>query len=218
MGVAKRANILGVKVLNRNGGGSTSTIISGLNFIAEDHIRRSRQPGFRGSVMSMSLGSESRTQIIERFVQAVSDAGVHVAVAAGNESKDACLVTPGAMGTIDSNIVSVGAIDIEDNRPAFSNFGRCVSIYAPGANVLSTFINERNPDVRTFLAPLSGTSMATPHVAGVMAGFLSAYPQLRDDPAALKASLLRTAVPSDRLANIRGDPAIILNNGIKRVL
>ncbi|RPA84812.1 subtilisin-like protein [Ascobolus immersus RN42] len=218
-GVAKKANIFGVKVLNAAGGGRSSDIIAGLDVIVQSHRTRSATAGFKGSVMSMSLGNNGISQVIDNAVKLVSNAGIHVAVAAGNESKDACLVSPGNLGTNDGQnaIVSVGAIDINERRPNFSNFGSCISVYAPGVQVLSTFIQQpqqRGANTNNFITPLSGTSMATPHVAGLMAVLISENPELGKDPLALKNKIIADAQPAATLRDVAGDPAIVVNNGI----
>lgn len=220
-GVAKKANIFGIKVLNAAGGGRSRDIIAGMDAIVQSHRTRSAQPGFKGSVMSMSLGNNDVSAVIDNAVKAVSAAGIHVAVAGGNESKNACTVSPGNLGTNDGTnaIVSVGAIDINDRRPNFSNFGSCISVYAPGVQVLSTFIQQPGqdgPNTNNFITPLSGTSMATPHVAGLMAFLIGESPEeFGSNPLALKNKILEDAQTSANLANVVGDPALIVNNGIE---
>src|SRR4051794_19872813 len=108
----------------------------------------------------MSLGG-TFDQAMNAAVKALTDNGVHVAVAAGNESGDACLISPASEKTA----ITVGATDdISDDVTDFSNVGLCVDIFAPGLNVLSAGIKSNN-DTKVY----SGTSQATPHVSGTVA-------------------------------------------------
>src|SRR5690606_7717202 len=96
-------------------------------------------------------------------------------------------------------------------------FGTCISVYAPGVNVLSTFIQQPGQggqNTNNFITPLSGTSMATPHVAGLMAFLIGENPELGNDPLALKNKIIQDAQPSAGLRDVAGDPAIVINNGI----
>ncbi|KAK9729375.1 hypothetical protein K7432_000340 [Basidiobolus ranarum] len=157
-GVAKKVRLIGVKVLGRDGRGSTSGIIAGVNWVT----RQARSTG-RRSVINMSLGG-GNSNALNAAVDAAVQAGIPVIVAAGNESQDACNVSP-ANGR---SAFTVGATDYYDNAASYSNWGRCVKIQAPGSNILSTYIGS--PDARN---SLSGTSMASPQVAGIAALYMS---------------------------------------------
>jgi len=171
-GVAKAANLFGVKVLNGQGSGTYADVISGIQFVAQ-----SVRPG--KTVMSMSLGGP-KAQSVDDAIEAAITAGVVAIVAAGNESQDACDVSPAGA----PSVFTVGASDNTDTVADFSNFGKCVEIFAPGVDITSLW-KGRNGATNT----ISGTSMATPHVAGVAALLMSqkTYASPKDVYAALKA-------------------------------
>ncbi|EIW80493.1 hypothetical protein CONPUDRAFT_82713 [Coniophora puteana RWD-64-598 SS2] len=175
-GVAKKANVTAVKVLGSNGSGSMSDVLSGVQWAAIDAQQKKAQADAelaatgrtrrKGSVANMSLGggkSPSLDTAVDRAVQS----GLHFAVAAGNDNKDACNYSPAAS----KEAVTVGASTLGDERAYFSNWGKCVDVFAPGLNILSTYTGGP-----TKTATLSGTSMASPHVAGLLAYLLSIYP------------------------------------------
>ena len=159
-GVAKEADIYAVRVLNCQGSGTDAQVIAGIDWVAEHH-----QAG-RPAVANMSLGGEATETLDDAVKAAVAD-GVTFVVAAGNESQDACNVSPART----PEAVTVGATNSWDWRALYSNFGRCVDIFAPGSGVLSSY---GSGDSAT--ATLSGTSMASPHVAGAAALYLEANP------------------------------------------
>lgn len=167
-GVAKNANVVAVKVLRSNGSGSMSDVVKGVEFAAKSHqdaVKKNKK-GFKGSTANMSLGG-GKSPALDMAVNAAVKAGIHFAVAAGNENQDACNSSPAAA----ENAITVGASTLADDRAYFSNWGKCVDIFAPGLNVLSTYIGSE-----TATATLSGTSMASPHVAGLLTYFLSLQP------------------------------------------
>ncbi|KAG8947823.1 subtilisin-like serine protease [Tulasnella sp. 419] len=157
-GVAKKAEAISVRVLGDDGSGSTSNIIAGIDWVISQH-RSLNKP----SIISMSLGGPAN-QALDDAVNTASDRGICVVVAAGNSSEDASNTSPARA----RNAFTVGAIDQRDNQARFSNFGDVLSIWAPGVDVLSAATSGPNA-TRT----LSGTSMATPHVAGVFALYIS---------------------------------------------
>ncbi|KAF8246223.1 subtilisin-like protein [Wilcoxina mikolae CBS 423.85] len=187
-GIAKDANIHAVKVLGTSSG-STADIISGIDKMLINHEKRKGQSNFAGSVASMSLGSPVRSSSLEEAVSRASAQGIHFSVAAGNENQDACNSSP-ASATKISPIVAVGATTINDDRASFSNFGECTTIYAPGQDVTSTWTDGTNK-----INTISGTSMACPHVTGLLAYLLSLNPDLKLDPKGLRAKLLQTSIP-----------------------
>ena len=157
-GIAKSANLIAVKVLGDNGSGSNADVIAGVNWVVSQH-RSTGGP----SVANMSLGGGA-SATLDNAVNAAVSAGVHVAVAAGNDNANACNYSPARA----ASAVTVGATARTDTKSTFSNYGSCVDIHAPGTDITSTWIGS-NSASRT----ISGTSMAAPHVAGVMALYLS---------------------------------------------
>ncbi|KIM41100.1 hypothetical protein M413DRAFT_445822 [Hebeloma cylindrosporum] len=153
-GVAKSANIIAVKVLSDAGSGSIADIVSGLNFV----LSSARASG-RPSIVSMSLGGGASASL-DSAVETLTSAGIHVAVAAGNSNVDAADTSPARA----PSAVTVGASTIADARASFSNFGAVVDIFAPGQNIISSWIGSD-----TATNNISGTSMATPHIAGLIA-------------------------------------------------
>nr|XP_054752684.1 extracellular serine proteinase-like [Lytechinus pictus] len=150
-GVAKAANIFGVRVLNCMGSGSWSGVVAGCEWVAEN----ANGP----SVASMSLGGGASTTV-DDAIQVMIDAGITVAVAAGNDDDNACDYSPARA----VEAITVGATDSSDDRAYFSNYGTCVDIFAPGVSITSAWIGGS-----TASNTISGTSMACPHVAGAAA-------------------------------------------------
>lgn len=172
-GVAKKAHIKAVKVLKSNGSGTMSDVVKGVEWAALSHEKSIKaakngqgKKGFKGSAANMSLGG-GKSVTLDISVNAAVDAGIHFAVAAGNDNANACDYSPAAA----EKAVTVGASTLADERAYFSNYGKCNDIFAPGLNIQSTWIGS-NYAVNT----ISGTSMASPHIAGLLAYFLSLQP------------------------------------------
>ncbi|KAI9695387.1 MAG: serine protease [Bogoriella megaspora] len=216
-GVAKKANIKAVKVLRSNGSGSMSDVVKGVEFAAEEHAKNVEalkkgkgKKGFKGSAANMSLGG-GKSPTLDLAVNAAVDAGIHFAVAAGNDNADSCNYSPAAA----EKAVTVGASTLADERAYFSNYGKCNDIFAPGLNILSTWIGSKYA-VNT----ISGTSMASPHIAGLLAYLLSlqpakdsAYAVADITPKKLKENLLSIAT-ADMLSDVpRGTTNILAWNG-----
>lgn len=171
-GVAKEAEILGVKVLSSEGSGSNQSVIQGIEFV----IKRKRANPSTPMVMNLSLGGDAARAVDEAIAEAVK-AGIVVVVAAGNDGRDACGVSPARV----PEAITVGAstyedyyfYDAEDSIAYFSNIGPCVDIFAPGTGITSTSARSNSAT-----ATQDGTSMASPHVAGVAAGYLERNPTL----------------------------------------
>jgi len=168
-GVAKKVTLIAVKVLSGAGSGTTAGVIAGVDWSAGS--KRSRG---RPSTGNMSLGG-SMSATLNRAVDAASDAGVMMVVAAGNDNNNACNGSPSGA----SKVICTGATDLgSDNndqqydvRSYFSNFGRCVSVFAPGSDILGAWIGSN-----TATRVISGTSMASPHVCGVASLALAMNP------------------------------------------
>lgn len=172
-GVAKKANIYAVKVLKSNGSGTMSDVVKGVEWAVGSHTDKVElakkgkgKKGFKGSAANMSLGG-GKSVTLDLAVNAAVDAGLHFAVAAGNDNADSCNYSPAAA----TKAVTVGASTPVDERALFSNFGKCNDIFAPGLNIMSTWIGSKYAT-----NTISGTSMASPHIAGLLAYFLSLQP------------------------------------------
>ncbi|KAF2274056.1 vacuolar serine protease [Westerdykella ornata] len=192
-GVAKKANIYAVKVLRSNGSGTMSDVVKGVEYAVQAHnealeaAKKGKKKGWKGSAANMSLGGGKSTTL-DLAVNAAVEAGIHFAVAAGNDNADSCNYSPAAA----ENAVTVGASTLLDERAYFSNYGKCNDIFAPGLNILSTWIGSEHAT-----NTISGTSMASPHIAGLLAYFLSlqpakdsAYAVADITPKKLKANLI----------------------------
>jgi len=183
-GVAKKSTLIAVKVLNCAGSGTNAGVISGVQWTVTSKNSRKRP-----SVANMSLGGGKSTALDNAVNSAVSS-GVTFAVAAGNDNSDACNYSPAAA----ANAISVGATGIEDDvsnqvdsRAYFSNYGSCVDVFAPGLMIESDWIGTKNNEILT----ISGTSMATPHVAGIIAQYLGTHTSAT--PASIKTWLVDQA-------------------------
>ncbi|MFD0378458.1 S8 family peptidase [Streptomyces sp. NPDC127112] len=190
-GVARKANLVSVRVLGCDAKGSWSGIIAGMDWVAKN----ATQP----AVLNASLGGD-RSQAVNDAATALSDAGVLPVVAAGNSAKDACTVSPASA----ARVVTVGATDWFDQETSFSNYGSCLSLYAPGQDIVSAKLGGGS-------VALNGTSMASPHVAGVAALYKAAHPKA--DPAELNQFLDHTST-KDIITNIgAGSPNKLLFTG-----
>lgn len=161
-GVAKKANIIAVKVLGDNGAGSTSKLISGIEWtIAHSRIAHSRCSGGgpNKSVVNMSIGG-GYSNAVNRAVEAATAQGLTFVVAAGNNGKDARNYSPASS----PHAITVGATQQGDGRASYSNYGSIVDIFAPGSQIVSTWHTSDSA-----FNTMSGTSMASPHVAGLAA-------------------------------------------------
>ncbi|KAH3687452.1 hypothetical protein WICPIJ_001562 [Wickerhamomyces pijperi] len=213
-GVAKKAKIVAVKVLRSNGSGTMSDVVKGVEYAANAHAKAVSEnaKGFKGSTANMSLGG-GKSPSLDLAVNAAVKAGIHFAVAAGNDNQDACNYSPAAA----ENAVTVGASTLGDARAYFSNWGECVDLFGPGLNILSTYIGSN-----TATATLSGTSMASPHVAGLLTYFLSLQPSSSSEfatsgsgltPAQLKKKIIAYTT-KDKLSDISATtPNKLIYNG-----
>jgi cerevisin len=172
-GVAKKAKIYSVKTVLPNGRGKQSDVIKALEWIVNAHNKNleSNQKGrnskrFKGSVVNISIGGP-RSVASNMAVDATVDAGIHVSVAAGNDNDDACHHSPSGS----QMAITVGASTFSDERAWFSNHGKCNNVFAPGLDIPGPWIGDNKAFRST-----SGTSTASPHVAGVLAYFLSLQP------------------------------------------
>ena len=176
-GIAPSATVIPVRVLDCSGSGSLSGVIAGIDWAIQDHTTTP-------AVLNMSLGG-GLSGILDAAVQRAVDDGITVVVAAGNSSADACSYSPAAA----PNAITVGSTTSTDSRSSFSNFGDCVDVFAPGSAITSAWYTST-----TGTATISGTSMASPHVAGVAARILSANPTFT--PAQVVGVVRATATPN----------------------
>lgn len=149
-----------------------SDVVAGVQYAAESHLeqvdaaKNGKRKGFKGSVANMSLGG-GKSPSLDQAVNAAVSAGLHFSVAAGNDNADACKYSPAAA----EKAITVGASALDDSRAYFSNWGKCVDIFGPGLSIQSTWIGSK-----TAINTISGTSMASPHLCGLTAYFLSLQP------------------------------------------
>jgi len=174
-GLAKGAKVFGVRVLDCSGSGSTESVVAGIEWVTKN----AKKP----AVANMSLGGGA-DDALDAAVKASVASGVTYAVAAGNESADACQGSPAR----EPSAITVGATDDQDQKASFSNWGKCVDLFAPGVDVMSVGITD--PDAT---AKMSGTSMATPHVAGGVALYLADHPDAT--PADVATALVGASTP-----------------------
>ncbi|MPY37301.1 S8 family peptidase [Streptomyces adustus] len=189
-GVAKKADVVAVRVLDDKGAGTTARVIAGIDWVT----RHAHRP----AVADLSLGGVHNAQL-DAAVRASIASGVTYTVAAGNDSRAAALYSPADV----PEAVTVGATDRGDARAPFSNYGSALDLFAPGVSITSA---SRTSD--TASATYSGTSMAAPHAAGAAALYLADHP--RATPAQVAAALVARAAQgrvSDRGA---GSPDRIL--------
>lgn len=172
-GVAKGATVVPVRVLGCDGSGTNSGVIAGIDWVRTQHIKP--------AVANMSLGGGA-SYAVDQAVNNLINAGVAVVVAAGNSNANACNYSPARV----ANAITVGASTSVDQRASFSNYGQCVDLFAPGASIRSAWHTDPGAS-----AMLNGTSMASPHVAGAAAIYLSRYPYAT--PSAVNSWLLNNA-------------------------
>lgn len=180
-GVAKGVSLIAVRVLNCSGSGSNSGVIAGINWVRSQKQANPSLP----MVANMSLGGSYSSALNNAVTNAVN-AGVTFVVAAGNSNANACNYSPASA----SGTITVGATTSNDTRASYSNYGGCVDIFAPGSSITSAWYTSN-----TATAILSGTSMATPHVVGVVALYLQGSPSA-------SAATVRSAIYALATANI----------------
>ncbi|MFI5545160.1 S8 family peptidase [Streptomyces sp. NPDC051815] len=193
VGVAHKVTLVSVRVLGCDNRGSWSGIIAGLDWVATN----ARQP----AVLNASLGGD-RIEAVNNATAAVFDRGVLPVVAAGNENRDARLVSPAST----PNAVTVGATNRFDQETDFSNWGEALDLYAPGQDIVSARLGGG-------LVSLDGTSMAAPHVTGVAALYKAAHPSAR--PAEV-ANFLKNEATEDVVQNLsdNGPDKLLFTGGL----
>jgi len=185
-GVAKEANLIAVKVMSDQGTGSTSNIVSGINWVA-GQVKANGRP----AVANLSIGG-GYSQANNDAVAGLVGAGVTTAVAAGNDNSDACNYSPAS----EPLAITVAATDKYNARAYYSNYGSCCDIFGPGSNITSAWIGSP-----TATNTISGTSMASPHVCGVAAKYVSVNPAAT--PATITSQLLAAASVNE-ISDVQG--------------
>ncbi|WP_242673051.1 S8 family serine peptidase [Niastella yeongjuensis] len=152
LGVASGANLVALRVFDKDGKGTLGSIIQALTYVNGN--------AKAGDVVNMSLGEDTVSAILDQAVQNTASKGIYIAIAAGNDHKPAAQFSPGRVNA--KNVYTISSVDSLDNFSSFSNYGNdVVDFAAPGERITSTFLNGK-------YAIISGTSMATPHVAGLL--------------------------------------------------
>ena len=189
-GVAKEVTLVPVRVLDCNGSGSTTSVINGIDWAIQNH-----SAGVP-AVLNMSLGGGASPEL-DTAVRNANNDGIIVAVAAGNNSLNACNYSPAR----EPLAITVGASTSTDTRASFSNTGTCVDLFAPGQSITSTWLNGSTNTI-------SGTSMATPHVAGAVAAIWGS--DLTLSATTIKNQTL-ASVSSNKLSDVgTGSPNLLL--------
>ncbi|GAA4687475.1 hypothetical protein GCM10023347_48870 [Streptomyces chumphonensis] len=184
-GVAKRVRIVAVKVLNCDNLGTTANVLAGYDWVARNAVKP--------AVANVSIGG-SASDAKDAAIRKMVDAGITVAVSAGNSDKDACTQSPAR----EPSVITVAATTSADARASWSNHGSCVDVFAPGSSIVST---GHTSD--TAWTTRSGTSMAAPHVTGAAAIYLSTHTSAA--PAEVAAAVL-DASTNGVLADVQGSP------------
>ncbi|MEV4654544.1 S8 family serine peptidase [Micromonospora sp. NPDC049301] len=204
-GVAKGVQLVGVRVLDCEGSGTSEQIISGIDWVTANAVKP--------AVANMSLGFGGTNQAVNDAVSRSIGTGISYAVAAGNSMQDACGVSPANVPAA----ITVGATDKIDFRAWFSNYGSCVDTFAPGVSIVSAAAGSTNGTLS-----ISGTSMASPHVAGAAALLLQANPTWT--PQRVRDQIVTTGVAgavhdpagaTDRLLNVRSTSPARSSHGLR---
>ncbi|MGW4586597.1 S8 family peptidase [Amycolatopsis thermoflava] len=190
-GVAKGVRIVPVRVLDAQGSGTTDQVVAGIDWVAQN--------ASGPSVANMSLGGSADT-VLDDAVRGAIAKGVTFAIAAGNEGADAGNDSPARV----TEAITVAASDRTDRQASFSNYGSVVDLYAPGVSITSSW---GTGDTAT--NTISGTSMATPHVAGAAAVYLAGHPDAT--PAQVADALIASAAPGKISGATSGTPNRLLN-------
>src|SRR5581483_859454 len=189
-GVAKKVKLYAVRVLDCYGSGYASDVIAGIDWVTQHrHLP---------AVANMSLGGGVYSPL-DTAVRNSIKAGVVYAIAAGNDDYNACYYSPART----AEAITVGATTSSDARAYFSNYGTCLDLFAPGMSITSAWSTS---DSAT--NTISGTSMATPHVAGVAALYLQNHPN--DSPATVRNAIVNTATPNKVTSAGSGSPNKLL--------
>jgi hypothetical protein len=201
--VAKGVTLVPVRVLDCTGGAVASDVVKGLEFVIGDHVAGTP------AVANLSLSGLKPNTPIDNAVMATIADGVSVVVAAGNSNQNSCERSPSRV----TAAITVGATDSSDRRATFSNFGSCVDLFAPGVSITSDWKDDGIPANKNRSTMIvSGTSMATPHAAGVVVLILGADPT--KTPAAVATALKKLATVGVVSDAGEDSPNRLLNTGV----
>ena len=189
-GVAKGAQLHPVRVLGCDGSGTNSGVIAGMDWVAGNHVKP--------AVANMSLGGGASTST-DDAVARMTSAGVTVVVAAGNDNSNACNYSPARA----ASAITVGSTTSSDARSSFSNYGSCLDIFGPGSSITSAWYTSN-----TATNTISGTSMASPHVAGVAALYLAVNPGAT--PSQVTSAIINASTPNKVTSPGTGSPNRLL--------
>jgi subtilisin family serine protease len=189
-GVAKSVTLIAVRVLDCTGSGTNSGVIAGMDWVTSNRVLP--------AVANMSLGG-GFSQAVNDAVTRLTNAGVSLSVAAGNENQDACNTSPASA----PSAITVGATTSTDARASYSNYGSCLDVFAPGDNITSAWYTST-----TATNTISGTSMASPHVTGVAALYLQGNPSA--SAATVASAITSTATPGKVTSAGTGSPNLLL--------
>jgi cerevisin len=182
-GIAKSAHVIGVKCMGDSGAGSLNGIVDSFNYAAE-----AAELSGRPSVVSVSLGTQGTNVLVDAAANAMAEVAMP-AIAAGNSGQSVARLANTCTGSSPGAAekpITVGSMDINDDRSYFSNYGPCLDVFAPGSAITGAYSGRNLPTDQYITS--SGTSMATPHVAGLMAAILSVEGNML--PADLKATVI----------------------------
>ncbi|ADD39942.1 S8 family serine peptidase [Stackebrandtia nassauensis] len=193
-GLAKKADVVSVRVLDCQGFGDNALIADGIDWVTEHAVKP--------AVANMSLGDTQPSPVMEDAVQRSIDAGIQYSLAAGNNSGDACSFSPARLPAA----VTVGSTAESDGRSSFSNYGRCLDLFAPGSNIVSSANSGDSGQ-----ATMSGTSMAAPHVAGAIALYLGQNPNAT--PQQVRDAIVTNGTAGKVTNPGSGSPNVLLYSG-----
>lgn len=185
-GVAKSVTLVAVRVLDCQGSGATSGVIAGMDWVAKNATRP--------AVANMSLGG-IYSRSMNTAVKRLTDKGVTLAVAAGNDSLSSCYFSPASA----ASALTVAATTRTDARASFSDYGSCVDLFAPGVDITSTWLAGGTNTI-------SGTSMASPHVAGIAALVLQAHPTASPSQV---ATIIKADAAKNKVSGAKGTPNLL---------
>ncbi|MFN2325403.1 MAG: S8 family serine peptidase [Gemmatimonadales bacterium] len=192
-GVAKKVKLHAVRVLDCRGSGTTSGVVAGIDWVTANHVKP--------AVANMSLGGGA-SSTLDNAVANSTAKGVTYAVAAGNDNADACNYSPARA----ASAITVGATTSSDARASYSNYGTCLDIFAPGSSITSAWHTSS-----TATNTISGTSMASPHVAGVAALYLQGNTSA--SPSSVANALTSNATTNKVTSAGSGSPNRLLYSG-----